>query len=71
MLSGFEIYPRWVPLCESSRNFKGFSITFSNILDAIYRFMNVRIFLIPISITFLNPKILGFFFLRKTALLGE
>ena len=32
-------------------------------------FTNVRIFLIPISITVLNPKILGFLFLRKTALL--
>ena len=30
---------------------------FPKSLDAIYRFTNVRIFLIPISITFLNPKI--------------
>ena len=48
-----------------------FSIIFPKILDAIYRFTNVRIFLIPFSITLLNPKILGFLFLRKTALLGE
>ena len=41
------------------------------ILNAIYRFTNVRIFLMPISITLLNPKILGFLFLRKTALLGK
>ena len=52
-------------------NYKGFSTIFPKILDAIYGFTNVRIFLTPISITFLNPKILGFLFLRKTSLLGE
>ena len=56
---------------ESFRNYKGFSIIFMKILDAIFRFTNVRIFLTPISITFLNLKILGFPLLRKTALLGE
>ena len=39
---------------------------FPKILDAIYRFTKVRIFVIPISITFLNPKILGFLFYEKT-----
>ena len=52
-------------------NYKDFSFIFPKILDAIYGFTNLRIFLTPISITFLNPKILGFLFLRKTALLGE
>ena len=56
---------------ESFRNYKAFSIIFTKILDAIFRFTNVRIFLTPISITFLNPKILGFPLLRKTALLEE
>ena len=40
---------------------------FPKILDAINRFTNVRIFLITISITFLNPKIFGFLLLRETA----
>ena len=52
-------------------NYKNFSFTFPKILVAIYGFTNLRIFLTPISITFLNPKILGFLFLRKTAFLGE
>ena len=56
---------------ESFRNYNGFSIIFTKILDAIFCFTNVRIFLTPISITFLNPKILSFPLLRKTALLGE
>ena len=51
----------------SCRNYKGFRIIFPEILDAIYPFTNVKIFLIPLSITFLNPKVLGFVFLRKTA----
>ena len=46
---------------------QGFSVIFPTILDAIERFTKVRIFLIPLSITFLNPKILGFLFLRKVA----
>ena len=47
---------------ESFRNYKGFSIIFPKILDVILSFTNVRIFLIPLSIAFLNPKILGFLF---------
>ena len=64
-------YKRRCKICICSvtlgdfRNFKVFSIIFAKILDAIYRFTKVRVFLIPISITFLNPKILGFLFLRK------
>ena len=52
---------------EYLQNYEGFSVIFPKILDAIERFTNVRIFLIPLSITFLNPKILGFLFLRKLA----
>ena len=33
----------------------------------MYPFTSVKIFLIPLSITFLNPKFLGFVFLRKKA----
>ena len=36
---------------ESFRNYKGFSIIFPQILDAIQRITKVRIFLIPLSIT--------------------
>ena len=50
---------------ESFRNYKSFSIIFPKILDAILSFTKVRIFQIPLSIAFLNPNILGFFFLRK------
>ena len=50
---------------------QGLQYYFPEMLDAIYRFTNVRTFLTPISITFLNPKILGFLLLRRTALLGE
>ena len=53
---------------ESFRNFKGCSIIFSKILDAIYQITKVRIFLIPLSMTFLNPKILGFLFSTKNSL---
>ena len=53
---------------ESFRNFKGFSIIFPKVLDAIYRFTKVTIFLIPTSITFLSPKILYFLFLRKNSI---
>ena len=41
-------------------SFGGFSIIFPKILHAISRFTKVRIFLFPLSVTFLNPKILGF-----------
>ena len=50
---------------KSFRNYKGFSIIFPKILDAIYRITKLRIFLIPLSIIGLNPKILGSFFVRK------
>ena len=49
------------------RNYKGFSVIFPKILDAVERFTKVRIFLVLLSISFLNPKILGFLFLRKLA----
>ena len=47
---------------EFFRNYKGFSIIFPKILDAIWRITKVRHFLIPLAITFLNPKILGSLF---------
>ena len=50
---------------EAFRNYKGFSVIFPKILDAIERFTEVRMFLIPLCITFLNAKLLGFLFLRK------
>ena len=53
---------------ESFRNYKGFSIIFPQILDAIQRITKVRIFLIPLSITYLNPKISAFRFLTKNSL---
>ena len=48
---------------ESFRNYKGLSIIFSKISHAILGFTKVRICLIPLSIAFSNPKILGFLFL--------
>ena len=50
------------------RNYQGFSIIFPKILDAIWRITKERIFLIPRSITFLSPKILGFLFSTKNTL---
>ena len=47
---------------EGFWNYEGFSVIFPKILGAIARFTKVRIFLIPLSIKILNPKILGFFF---------
>ena len=38
---------------------------FSKILYVILSFTKVRNFLIPLSIAFSNPKILGFLFLQK------
>ena len=55
---------------ESFRNYKGLRIIFPKILDAILSFTKVRVFLIPPSIACLDPKILGFLFLRKTGKLG-
>ena len=56
-----KIYICFVILGELE-SFSGFSIIFPKILDAISRFTKVRIFLFPLSVTFLNPKILSFFF---------
>ena len=53
---------------EFFRNYKGFSIIFLKLFGAIYQITKVRIFLIPLSITFLNPKILGFLFSTKNSL---
>ena len=47
---------------ESFRNYKRLSIIFPKILDEIWRITKLRHFLIPLAITFLNPKILGSFF---------
>ena len=38
-------------------DYKGFSIIFPKILDAIERITKVRIFLIPLFIPFLNPGV--------------
>ena len=53
----------WVILgkLESFGNYKGFSVIFPKILDAITYYASYN-FLIPLSITFLNPKSLGFLF---------
>ena len=45
---------------KSFRNSKGFGIIFPKMLDAIWRITKVKRILIPLSITFLNPKILRF-----------
>ena len=50
---------------ESFRNYKVFSIIFPKILDAMYCITKVGMLLVPLSITFLNPKILGFHFCTK------
>ena len=52
-------------------SFRNYSIILQKILDATLRITKVRIFLIPLSITFLNPKILGFLFVRKIASPGQ
>ena len=52
---------------ESFRNYKGFSIILQTILDATKHITKVRIFLIPLSIIFLDPKILGILFVQKIA----
>ena len=48
---------------KSFRNYKGFSIPENFRCNC--RFTKVRIFLIPLSITFLNSKILGLLFLYE------
>ena len=52
---------------ESFQNYQGW-IIFQKILDANWRFMKVRIFLILLSITFWKHKILGFPFCMKNSL---
>ena len=47
---------------ESFRIYEGFSIIPPKIFDAIERISKERIFLIPLSITVLNPKNEGFLF---------
>ena len=54
---------------ESFRHYKTFCIIVPKILDAIKRILKVKIFLIPLSITFLNPEIiLDFLFSTKNGL---
>ena len=48
--------------------YKGVSVLFPKLLYAIERFTKVRIFLISLSITLLNSKILGFLLSTKTSL---
>ena len=47
---------------DSFWSYKAFNIIFLKILDAIYCITKVGIFLIRLSITLFNQKILGFFF---------
>ena len=57
---------------QSFRNYKGFSIfSKKKSLDAIQCIIKVTIFLIPLSITFFNPKIFGFLLLAKNSPIGE
>ena len=54
---------------DSFRHYKTFCIIVPKILDAIKRILKVKIFLIPLSITFLNPEIiLDFLFSTKNGL---
>ena len=50
---------------HSLPNYKGLSIIFPKILDEIWCITKVRHFLIPLAISFMNPKILDVLFLRK------
>ena len=50
---------------ESFRNYEGFSIILRKILDAVHLITKLRILLILLSITLLNPKMLGFRFSAK------
>ena len=58
-------------ICSSQRNLRLFEITRASVLlsrkfqKQLNVFTKKRIFLIPLIFTFLNPKILGFLFLRK------
>ena len=53
---------------ESFQNYKGFGIIFSKKLRCNQCITKVRIFLSPLSITFLKLKILGFLFSTKNSL---
>ena len=53
---------------KSFRNYKGSSIIFPTILEAICPTTKVRHFLIPLSIALLNPKIIGFPYSKKNSL---
>jgi len=67
--TGYEICTCSVILEELSlRIYKVFSIIFPKIVDVIQRITKVRIFLIPLSVTFVNPKILGFLSCTKNSL---
>ena len=80
-LRSLEMHSKWrykICICsviignlEAFRNYKGFSVIFPKRLDTIERFTKMRIFLIPHSIIFLNPKILGFLFLRNQPNVGS
>ena len=65
---------KFVSVRSSQGKLRLFEITRASVLfsrkfqDAIARFTKVRILLIPLSITFLNPKILGFSFSTKVNL---
>ena len=70
-----EMHSKWrYKICmrsinDSFRNYNGLSIIFPKTLDASQRLTKEKkIHLIPISITFLNPKILGFLFPKKNSL---
>ena len=56
----WELEPFW--------NYKGFSIIFPKILEAVQRIDGNENFLIPVSIIFSNPKVLGFLFSTKNSL---
>ena len=69
-------------MCEASQNLTSFTLPLNRApdacrktlrklfraVDAVERFTKLRIFLIPLFITFFNPKILDFHFPRKLAL---
>ena len=52
----------------SCRNYKGFRIIFPKILDAIYPFTKVKIFVIPLSIKFFESESFRFRFSTKKSI---
>ena len=56
---------------EYFRSYKGFGIIFPEIFYANWRITKVRNIFIPLSITFFNPKMLGYLFPTPIALPGE